>query len=217
MKNKNRSWYKLDNAGKLYPALLNGRETTLFRLTAIMDRPVNVGRLNSALKNIMKRFPYYNVNLKRGAFWYYFNESPRLPSVEQDSRYPCMKISLRRRARYPFRVRAYCERISVEFSHILTDATGALNFLKALLSEYISLQEDMHGPLEDIFYKGRAPHPEEFEDAFVRYLDKSIPQPRKEQRAFKFRGVKVPRGIYWVTTGSVPLNPCKPGLLKNGL
>jgi hypothetical protein len=204
MKEKNRSWYKLDNAGKLYPALLDSRETTLFRLTAVLDSYIHVGRLSTALKAVMKRFPYYNVNLMRGAFWYYFNESPRMPLIEQDSRYPCMKMAIRKRTRYPFRVRAFGKRISVEFSHILTDATGALNFLNALLGEYISLQEDIHGPLDGVMYKGRAPHPEEFEDAFVRYLDKNIPQPRKDPKAFQFRGIKVPRGIYWVTTGFVP-------------
>lgn len=214
---KARIWYKLDNAGKLYPAIMNGRETTLFRLTAVMDRPVNVSRLNSALKNLMKRFPYYNVNLRRGAFWYYFTESPRLPSVEGDSRFPCMNMTIRRRTRYPFRVRAYSHRISVEFSHILTDATGALNFLKALLGEYVSLQEDIRGPLEGVLYKGRAPHREEFEDAFVRYLDRDIPQPRKEQKAFQFRGRREPRGVYWITTGRVPFAPVKEAVAGKGL
>jgi hypothetical protein len=76
----------------------------------------------------------------------------------------------------------------VEFSHILTDATGALNFLNALLGEYISLQEDMHGPLDDILYKGRAPHPEEFEDAFVRYLDKKHTPAQKGSESFPVPG-----------------------------
>ena len=198
------SWYKLDNAGKIYPALVNQRETTLFRGTAVMDRPVNVSRLNRALKNIMKRFPYYNVNLMRGAFWYYFSESPRLPSAERDSRFPCMKMAIRSRTRFPFRVRAYRNRISVEFSHILTDGTGAFVFMSALLAEYVSLQDRIHGPLEGVPYKGRAPHPEEFEDAFVRYLDKSIPLPKRDRKAFQFPGPKEGKGIYWVTTGSVP-------------
>ena len=201
---KGPGWYKLDNAGKIYPALVNQRETTLFRVTAVMERPVNVSRLNRALKNIMKRFPYYNVNLMRGAFWYYFNESPRLPSPERDSRFPCMKMAIRQRTRFPFRVRAYGSRISVEFSHILTDGTGAYIFMSALLGEYVSLQDKIRGPLEGLPYKGRAPHPEEFEDAFVRYLDRSIPLPRREQRAFQFPGPKEGKGVYWVTTGSVP-------------
>jgi NRPS condensation-like uncharacterized protein len=206
LRERSQAWYKLDNAGKLYPALLNERETTLFRLTACLDSPVNVTCLNRALSNIMKRFPYYNVNLKRGVFWYYFDESPRLPRVEQDSRFPCMKMTIRRRTRYPFRVRAWRNRVSVEFSHILTDGTGALIFLKALLGEYVSLQDQIRSPLEGIPYKGRAPHPEESEDAFVRYLDKSIPQPRKEQKAFQFPGSGEARGVYWITTGTVPFD-----------
>jgi NRPS condensation-like uncharacterized protein len=197
-------WYKLDNAGKLYPPLLNQRETTLFRMTACMDRPVNVNRLNQALKNIMKRFPYYNVHLMRGAFWYYFNESPRLPIAEKDSRFPCMNMAIRKRTRFPFRVRAWQNRISVEFSHILTDGTGAFVFLKALLGEYISLQQGDDRPRQGILYKDETPHPEESEDAFVRYLDKAVPQPRKDVKAFQFPGPKEPKGIYWVTTGSLP-------------
>ncbi|MDC7224357.1 MAG: hypothetical protein PQJ60_11490 [Spirochaetales bacterium] len=197
-------WYKLDNAGKLYPPLLNQRETTLFRMTACMDGPVNVSRLNEALENIMPRFPYYNVHLMRGAFWYYFNESPRLPRAERDSRFPCMKMAIRKRTRYPFRVRAWGSRISVEFSHIITDGTGAFTFLMALLGEYISLCQGVAGPFAGIPHKEEPPHPEEFEDAFLRYLDRDIPQPRREQKAFQFPGPKEPRGVYWVTTGSLP-------------
>ncbi|MDC7219928.1 MAG: hypothetical protein PQJ59_08310 [Spirochaetales bacterium] len=201
---KPRSWYKLDNAGKLYPALLNQRDTTLFRMTARMDNTVNVTRLNRALENIMVRFPYYNVHLMRGAFWYYFDESPRLPRAERDSRYPCMKMAVRKRTRFPFRVRAWRNRISIEYSHILTDGTGGFTFFTALLGEYTALGEGREEPYEGILHKSETPHREEFEDAFVRYLDKDIPQPRREQKAFQYPGPKEARGVYWVTTGSLP-------------
>ena len=50
-------WYRLDNAGKLYPAIRGSRRTTVFRLSADLTAPVHVGRLQDALDRLMPRFP----------------------------------------------------------------------------------------------------------------------------------------------------------------
>jgi hypothetical protein len=132
-------WFPLDNLAKILPSNISSRLTTLFRVTAIMTSPVKLTFLQNAFTHLMKRCPYYKVELKAGFFWYYFQSNPAIPKIMSDSKYPCMKMPFKKNGVLPLRVKAFKNRISVEFSHILTDGIGALSFLKALVAEYLRL------------------------------------------------------------------------------
>ena len=64
-KKKKKAWYKLDNAGKLYPSIASTRRSTVFRLSAKLSEDISPESLQIALENTIERFPYYKVNLKR--------------------------------------------------------------------------------------------------------------------------------------------------------
>ena len=57
-----------------------------------------------------------------------------------DTKYPQEKLPITKKGTFPFRVRAFQNRIAVEFHHSLTDGTGAITFLRALVGEYLRLQ-----------------------------------------------------------------------------
>ncbi len=199
-------WYHLDNAATLFPSVASARITTLFRISATLKGPVNASALQAALANIMPRFPYYLVHVKAGIFWHYLVRKEETPRVVADSRWPCMSTSHGMRGTYLFRVRAFGRRVAVEFSHIITDGTGALTFLRALLFEYFSLLRC--GPCDpgDIFRKDSAPDSDEFEDAYRRYFTKSIPGPEPHRRAFRLPYRLLPGGVYRILTGIVPVD-----------
>jgi hypothetical protein len=202
---KRRDWYKLDNAAVLFPTVASGNISTLFRLSATLKAPVNYSRLRDALATIYRRFPYFNVELHAGFFWYYFEMLPSPPKVMPDSKYPCMNIRIMTRGRHLFRVRAYDRRIAVEFSHIITDGTGAVTFLKSLLAEYLR-SSGVALPATEGIPAPRGPvDPEEFEDAFRRYCDLSLPGPYHERKAFHVPCRYLPAGEYRVIVGTVPL------------
>ncbi|MBI9098247.1 MAG: hypothetical protein JEY91_07200, partial [Spirochaetaceae bacterium] len=167
---KDRNWYRLDNAGKVYPAILSHRRTSLFRISTTLTETVNVSQLQRTLEKVIKRFPYFNVQIKAGMFWFFFETNEHLPVIEQDSRYPCMAMNVKKERMYLFRVRAFHKKISVEFSHILTDGTGALIFLKTLICQYFmdrGCTIDISGD-PFIFDINTKPDPQEFEDSFKR-------------------------------------------------
>ena len=60
----------------------------------------------------------------------------------------------------------YQNRISVEFFHVLTDATGAVVFLKALLREYLRLNGVNCPDCDEVWNVNDTPTMEEFENAF---------------------------------------------------
>ncbi len=199
---KNVRWYRLDNAAKVFPSVLSTRITTVYRISLSLKRTVRISYLQRALENIIHRFPYYNVHLRRGLFWYYFETNHSVPRVFPETRYPCSKISLKAGV-FPFRVKAYRNRIAVEFSHMLTDGSGAVIFLKALTAEYLSLSGLKIDDWGEVFRKGQSPHEAEFEYAFRNNYRKNIPAPPKLNKAFHIPFGLEKKGIYRITTGIV--------------
>jgi len=202
-------WYRLDNAGKLYPAISSPRRTTVFRISADLTAPVHTGRLQQAVTNLMPRFPYFSVHLKRGVFWYSLDSSQHAVRLERDSRYPCMNFPLHRRGIFPFRIRCWRNRIAVEFSHVLSDGTGALVFLKSLLAEYIHLEGVKRADCGDLPVPGESVRKGEDEDAFRRFGNPNLPAPPRLDPAFRLPLSLERRGYYKITTGIIPAGKLK--------
>ncbi|MFO7731342.1 MAG: hypothetical protein R6V86_11325 [Spirochaetia bacterium] len=209
-------WYRLDNTANLYPSVISRRNTTLFRISIHLHQPVHVDRLTRALQKLVLRFPYYQVHLRRGAFWYTLEENPRIPLPVIDSKSPCRYMPIKQRGVLPFRVRVFSNTIAVEFSHAITDGTGALIFTKSLLAAYRIVDLEPNSPeykrlyreySEDpeIFLFDQSPKAEEFKDAFLTHFDPSIPTPDQEKKVFHLPGRKLPIGQYRVITGNMPL------------
>jgi len=203
---RDKNWFRLDNAGKVYPAIISPRRTSLFRISVSLSERVNVSKLQLVLDKVIKRFPYFNVQMKAGLFWYYFETNEHTPLVEQDSLYPCMAMNVKKERMYLFRVRAYNNKIAVEFSHILTDGTGALIFLKTLVCEYfleLGIEIDISKD-PDVFNIKEEPDPMEYEDSFKKVFNKRLPFNRKQKRAFHLPQRLIWKGHYKVLTAVIP-------------
>lgn len=162
-------WLRLDNAAKIYPAIRDKELTSVFRISAELKERVRIKPFMEAIQEVERRFPYYKVALKSGFFWYYLEYRDAPIPVEPDVEMPCRSFENRE---IMFRVLVVKNKVSVEFSHILTDGTGAFEFLKTLLLVYFdnccfSLSDKVK------FYNpGETPSKEEFEDAYSRYFKK---------------------------------------------
>lgn len=192
-------WFPTDNAGRIFASLVRWRVTSVFRVSATLAEPVRVAALQQALDRVMRRFPYFAVHLRPGFFWYYFEPSGESPRVEADSRHPCNHLHFRREGAFPFRVRAFHRRVAVEMAHVLTDGTGALAFLKALVIEYL----DVTGAVAKQPGWIPEPDPEEAEDAFRRYYQPGLPPPPRLGRSFLLPYEEDRRPARHLTTGTV--------------
>ena len=212
-----RNWAPLDNAGKLYPSLVSSRNTTLFRISALLDKPVHAEILQRSIERMSRRFPYFQVHLQRGAFWYFFVPSEHPTILERDSRYPCTKMPIRQSTRLPFRIRAFKNRFTVEFSHILTDGTGGLVYFQALLTDYLKLREGLPDKQKGVINFQDPIMREESEDAFQRYHRTGLPLPARESRAYKIQDRLEPKGVYHIITGSFSLEDLKKASSRYGV
>lgn len=203
-------WFRLDNAAKIFPSVVSPRRTTLFRVSARLYEPVNLSLLQQALEKTYERFPYYKVKMRTGFFWYYFEESQEIPKIEADSKYPCVWYRSQNPERFPMRVRVYNRQIALEVFHSLTDGTGALEFLKTLVSVYISLCYNTElKPDSNLLLPGEEWDKEEEEDGFGKHYDPKIPRASLPPKAYHVPGNLAEPGVYYITTATIPIAQLK--------
>lgn len=207
--NKNLKWLKLDNAAKIYPAVSSKRTTAVFRLSATLKQDINNKLLQKALLNIMPRFPYFKMRIKTGFFWSYLEEYNQNPTIKKETLTPCRKISKKNDNNFLFRVLYFEKKISVEFSHILTDGTGGLCFLKALIAEYLSVNNVKAANWGHVFNLSEKPDKTETEDAYIKYYNKDIPYPEKKLKAFHLPDNIMPKEYYNIITGIINVDQIK--------
>lgn len=178
--NPGKFWFALDNAAKIFPAVINANVTSVFRLTAVLQHPVKIEPLQKAVLLAEKRFPYFMVQLKQGFFWYYLEHLPQHIPVEPDDGPLCRKFP---RGNLLIRIPVKNNCISIECSHILTDGTGALEFLKTILIFYSEVC-GIEIPAEYHFNEPAVIPEEEYEDAYNRYFKAEVPPIVKRSKAF---------------------------------
>ncbi|HEX6225929.1 MAG TPA: hypothetical protein VFZ52_16035, partial [Chryseolinea sp.] len=126
-------WMRLDNAAKIYPAVQSAELTSVFRLSCVLKELIKIKPLLQAIHKIENRFPYYKMKPEKGFFWYYLEFQNRPIPLRADLGIPCRAFT---NDDLIFRILVKGNRLSVEFSHILTDGGGGFEFLKTLLYTY---------------------------------------------------------------------------------
>lgn len=137
------SWHRLDNAGNLFPLITNHNFSNVFRVAAQLTQDIDPLMLQRALDETIPWFTHFQFRIKHGFFWNYFekNKAPMIP-VEEESGRPCNYIEPSKNQHYLYKVLYYKKRITLEVFHALTDGNGALEFLKALVVNYLRLKKD---------------------------------------------------------------------------
>ncbi|MDO5417618.1 MAG: DUF6320 domain-containing protein [Lachnospiraceae bacterium] len=130
-------WHRLDNTGKIFPLIANQNLSNVFRISVTLKEEVDPEVLEQALADVLPCFPGFQVKLKRGFFWYYFETNKRAPVIEEEAAYPCRYIDPKSSPLFLFRVSYFKRRINLEVFHAVTDGLGAVNFLKELTCRYL--------------------------------------------------------------------------------
>lgn len=177
-------WLKLDNAAKLFPAIMSGELTAVFRITAFLKKPVKFSAIKEAVEITSKRFPYFSVSLGSGLFWYYLEYNHKFPRIQTEEKIPCTAFAAGRKNEPLYRILVKENRISVEFIHILTDGGGAFEYLKSLLYSYFRLTGNRITSTEGIISPESIITEDEMEDGYKRFFRRKIPPPGKLTKAW---------------------------------
>lgn len=190
---KRNHWLKIDNAGKIFPAVSNDSRSSTFRLSMYINENVEKDLLEKVVNNLLPRFDTFNVKLKRGLFWNYLATNNNHFKVEEETsiigQYKLKSTSL-----FCFRVLYFEKRITLETFHSLSDGTGAMEFLKSIVYEYLK-EKGYELENEGKIYSEKIINPYEYNDAFTLNYDKNNRLSLKEETAYKLKGELYPNNF----------------------
>lgn len=196
MTRKDKKWYKLDNAAKIFPPTSNRRDPKVFRFACELYEDIDEKVLQEALDKTLEEYPLFLSSLKKGLFWYYLESSNVYPKVTKEENIICDRMD----NELLFRVSYYRKRINLEVYHALTDGTGTLYFLRSLVVIYLVIK---HKIKKQILVDTTSVYEKEI-DSFEKYYknSKKIKIP-KNIRAYNLTGNKYPEDRLKVIEGLV--------------
>lgn len=201
-------WDKLDNTAHLFPVIAGESMTNTYRIAVELKEDVDGAKLQEALNIVLPKFDLFNVRMRTGFFWYYFEENgKKAPTVKQEHTYPCRFIQTNKYRGYMFRVRYYKKRISLEVFHVLTDGMGGINFLKELTYQYLRLvHPELRGKTGDALSADTSLNRE---DSFLRNYRKSAKKGYQSKKAYQIKGEKLDSEEFGVIHGYVKIPALK--------
>lgn len=182
-------WRSLDNAAKLFSAASSPKDTRVFRFYCELKEEVKEEILQEALNQTIQKYPVFLAVMRKGLFWHYLEKSELRPVVREEYKEPCSSLYVRDKKTLLFEVTYYEKRINFEVFHALTDGTGATEFLRELVKNYLYLihEEDLE-PVE--LSNQYLTVKDQEDDSFSRYYDPDFPRKKKK----KIRAVQIKKG-----------------------
>jgi hypothetical protein len=160
--------------------------------------------LQHALDQTIRVFRVYQSVLKRGFFWYYLEHTDRMPVVHEENTQPCANLYRKNRRDLLFDVSYFKKRVNLEVYHVLSDGTGAMNFLRTLITKYLSLSQHLAEPSLD--YDASAM--QMMDDSFRMYYTGAAKVRHDKHRfACHLHGRRYPEDRMKIITGLVSLQP----------
>jgi NRPS condensation-like uncharacterized protein len=193
-------WDKLDNTAHLFPVIAGESMSNVYRISVTLTELINAQLLQQALDIVLPKFDGFNLRLRQGVFWYYFEENGKAaPKVREESAFPCRYIHSNRNNSYLFHVTYYRYRINLEVFHVLTDGMGGINFLKELTYQYLRLvYPELKGDKGDLLASSTSLNRE---DSFLKNYRKSSEKGYQTKKAYLVKGEHLSPGEFGIMHG----------------
>lgn len=188
MKEKRR---KLDNAALAFPAATDKNDSRVFQISCVLTEEIEEAALRKAVNAAVRHYPMFQCVLKRGNFWFYFEKTEMPPVIRKMDDTPCQALYIKEEETLLYQIiYGKCE-IHLEIFHALTDGTGAIAFLCAIVREYLEIVH--HIPGERYIYPSVE---QQEEDSFSKYYssEKQEKQTKKSEHAVQITEDKMRDG-----------------------
>lgn len=209
-------WDKLDNTALIFPVIAGEGATNVYRISVTLREEINPELLQQALDIVLPKFNGFNMRLRAGVFWYYFEENGKpAPRVKLETKFPCRYIRSNKTNRYLFRVSYYRCRINLEVFHVLADGMGGMTFIRELTYQYLrlvhpELMEKSGDNLSEATSLNR-------EDSFIQNYKAKKPSGFKKEKAYLIKLERLPEGELGVIHGLINIPELKEVARKYGV
>lgn len=203
---KNVQWARLDNAAKIFPPTSDKNDPKVFRFVCELYEDIDAGTLQRALDQTLESFSGYLSVLKHGFFWYYLEATEKRPLVHEEDNEICSPLYDQNEHTLLFDVSYFRKRINFEIYHVLTDGTGALEFMRSLICTYLSIRhrDKLGDDPPTSGYDGS--FTEQMADSFQKYYDPKKKKSEKLPRAYSLRGSRLSENRIKVIEGILPVD-----------
>lgn len=177
------SWRKLDNTAKIF-SLDDKRNINIFRFSTVLKDSIDGSCLKNAINKTLLCFSSFKVRLGTGIFWNYLEFNPKniIVKEEKENGNNDFNFNFSKNNDYLFRVTYFENKINLDIFHVLTDGTGAIRFLKSIISNYLSLKHDI--PFEDETEENNINDP----DQYLKVYEKEYKIKSKFKMAYRIPG-----------------------------
>ena len=208
------NWRRLDNSAKIFPIASSKKYSSVFRLSAVLKEEINASVLKEAVNLVLKHLQSFKVKLKKGAFWYYFEDNSKEIIIEEEKDYPCKYIDPNTNNDYLFKVTYWNNKINLDIFHSLTDGNSGVIFLREIVYTYIELAH------KDRFTKAlriKRKLSNNTEDDYLKNYDKKSKGTRGSKKAYILKGKKLPLAAIGVIHININLEELKNKAKEKGV
>lgn len=169
-------WEKLDNVGTFYASTTSMYNPNIYRISVKLKERIKKETLEEALNDTLLVLPSFNVKLRKGFFWYYLEKNNATPIVSEEHHFPYMALNNFNNNYFLFKVTYFEKRICIDFSHILTDGTGALHFIEVLVTNYLKIKHPKRVKQDIVTEPELLSKKEMSVDSFIKYSKLKLEQ-----------------------------------------
>lgn len=203
---KSNNWRRLDNSAKIFPIASSKKYSSVFRLSAVLKEKINPNILRKAVEMVLENLPSFKVKLKKGVFWYYFEDNNKEIIIEEEKNYPCKYIDPNTNNDYLFKVTYFENKINLDIFHSLTDGNSGIIFLKEIVYTYIELAHKNEFSKE---LRIKRKFSNNTEDDYLKNYDKKSKNNRDGKKAYILKGKKLPLAAIGVIHVNINLEQLK--------
>lgn len=161
-------WTKTDNSGMLYPLILTLSQQSNYEISVTLSNSVNPDLLKKALVNTYQRYKFFKVELQNNLFRATFVENNREVIIHKYGGKLIGRINFNKNNNYLIEVSYIDSEVHVKFFHGLADANGAVEFIKYLVCQYLTLSGVT---INDKYFELKEG---EDSNAYQHYFDKNV-------------------------------------------
>lgn len=209
-------WDKLDNTAIIFPVIAGEGMTSTYRISVELSEEIQPELLQQALDIVLPKFNVFNVRIRMGVFWYYFEENNKpAPRVKEETLFPCRYIQPNKNNSYLFSVSYYKTRINLEVFHVLTDGMGGMVFIRELTYQYLRLA---HPELKEVVGDDLCASTSlSLEESFEKNYRKGKRRSFTTERAYLIKLKKLTKGEFGVMHGLINIPELKEVTKKYGV
>lgn len=211
---KTNNWRRLDNSAKIFPIASSKKYSSVFRLSAVLKEKIDPKILKTSVDRVLKNLPSFKVKLKKGAFWYYFEDNNKEIIIEKEKNYPCKYIDPNTNNDYLFKVTYWENKINLDIFHSLTDGNSGVIFLREIVYTYIEIA---HKDIFDKKLRIQRKLSNNTEDDYLKNYNKKSKGGRSGKKAYILKGKKLPLAAIGVTHVNINVEQLKARAKEKGV